>query len=105
MTNDVNGVSGNGLPKISETASSRKVEQETAPQQQQPGAAQSSSADTVALTDGARLLERVETRLAQAPDVDSVRVEALKAAISEGSYQVDDRAIAEKILRSDQERG
>lgn len=104
MSSDIEGVGSGGLSKIADVASSRRVNSETAPEQQ-PKENNSRPSDTVALTDGARLLAKVESAVAQAPDVDVERVEAVKAAIQDGSYQIDDQQIADKILRSDVERG
>lgn len=105
MSNDIDGVSkNNGLAKISGVNASRRVDGDKAGGGETP-AAEARGNDTVALTDGARLLQRVEAKLAAAGDVDPVRVEALKAAIENGDYQIDDRIVAEKILRSDRERG
>ena len=104
MSNDINGVSKSGLPKITDVTQSRRVEGEERPAAEQRGS-DTSRGDTVALTDGARLLERVEGRLAAASDVDVKQVESIKAEIASGEYQVDDRAVAEKLLQSDRERG
>ena len=105
MSNDIDGVSkNNGLPKISGVTASRRVDGDSAAGRD-TAKAEASANDTVALTDGARLLQRVEAKLAAAGDVDPARVEALKAAIENGDYQIDDRIVADKILRSDRERG
>lgn len=105
MANDIDGVSkNNGLPKISGVTASRRVDGDSA-RGGDTAAAETRANDTVALTDGARLLQRVEARLAAAGDVDPARVEALRAAIDNGDYQIDDRVVAEKILLSDRERG
>lgn len=60
--------------------------------------------ETVELTSSAKLLERLEKTLAGLPEVDSQRVESIKTSISNGEYQIDANKIAEKLLRSDQER-
>lgn len=104
MANDINGVSKSGLPKITDVSKSRRVEGDERPAAERGGERPAGN-DTVALTDGARLLERVEGKLADAPAVDVQKVESVKAEIADGSYQVDDRAIAEKLLQSDRERG
>lgn len=104
MSNDIDGVSRQALSKISETTASRKVSADnerragsTAGSQERP--------DTVELTDAARLLERLESELAGAADVDQARIDSLKAAIADGSYQIDDRSIADALLRADRELG
>lgn len=104
MTNDINGVSKPGLPKIADVAKPRSVESEEQPTrrgaERQPG-----GGDTVALTDGARLLERVAAGIDAAPSVDVAKVESIREELRTGSYQIDDRAIADKLIASDRERG
>ncbi|MEL7024002.1 MAG: flagellar biosynthesis anti-sigma factor FlgM [Pseudomonadota bacterium] len=104
MSNEIDGVNSGGLSKIADVGGNRRVSADNA-QSKQSNTEQTQANDTVALTDNARLLARVEAAVAEAPDVDSAKVEAVKSAIQDGSYQVDDRQIADKILRSDIERG
>jgi negative regulator of flagellin synthesis FlgM len=54
--------------------------------------------DTVSLTETAARLRELEAALANAPDVDSARVEALRQAIAEGQYDVDSVHVAEKLV-------
>lgn len=104
MSNDINGVSKSGLPKVTDVSKARRVEDDARATAER-GGERPAGGDTVALTDSARLLERVEAKLADAASVDVRKVEAIKAEIAEGSYQVDDRVIAEKLIQSDRERG
>ena len=104
MSNDIDGVTQSSLPRVSDTATNRRVTPEkqdntggTAPQARQD--------DTVALTDGARLLERVASQVAEASAVDTARVEQVRTELANGSYTIDDQKIADGILRSDRERG
>jgi len=62
-----------------------------------------SSGETVELTSGAKLLERLEKTLASIPDVDSERIAVVKAQIENGDYQIDADKIAAAMLRMDQE--
>ncbi|MEM7611957.1 MAG: flagellar biosynthesis anti-sigma factor FlgM [Pseudomonadota bacterium] len=104
MSNDIDGIAKTGLNKIGDVTSGRRVDSDK-PQTSERQSSQTARPDTVALTDGARLLERVEAELNAASDVDVKRIDAIKAEIANGNYQIDDRVIAERILRSDQERG
>lgn len=104
MANEIDGVSKSGLPKISDVTAARRVDGEKTKGGERT-ASESRGNDTVALTDGARLMQRVESQLAAAGETDPARVEAIKAEIASGDYQIDDREIADKILRSDRERG
>jgi len=51
--------------------------------------------DKVSLSDA---LSQLEQTLSEVPEVDSARVEAIKAAIEEGSYQVDSQELARKMI-------
>lgn len=57
------------------------------------------TSDTVRLTSGGQLLERLEKSLASLPDIDSARVAEVKAAIESGEYQIDADAIAAAMIR------
>ncbi len=65
--------------------------------QQTPGS------DTVSLTDSARLLQKLEENVANTPVVDNLRVDALKQAVREGTYEIDAGKIADKLLDIDRE--
>lgn len=57
--------------------------------------------DTVKLSDAAQALQEAGKRLDSAPDVDAERIASIKAAIADGSYQVDSGRIADKMLQFD----
>lgn len=62
------------------------------------------SQDSVSLTPEAQRLNQVQQSLASAPAPDnSARLEALKKAINEGSYQVDSERLAANISRFEQD--
>lgn len=104
MSNDIDGISRQALGKISETTASRKVSAE-GERRAGPAGGPQQRPDTVELTDAARLLERLESQLAGAPDVDQARVDVLRAAVADGSYEINDREIADALLRADRELG
>lgn len=56
------------------------------------------SGDTVSLTGTAQHLRQLEHSLAQQPVVDAQRVEAVKRAIDNGTYQIDPSRIASKMI-------
>ena len=58
-----------------------------------------STDDTVALTDTARLMQRVENMLANVPPTDRARVDAVRQALANGDYEVDPQRIAARIVR------
>ncbi|MEP5765397.1 MAG: flagellar biosynthesis anti-sigma factor FlgM [Halieaceae bacterium] len=61
-------------------------------------------ADSVMLTDKAQQLLQLEEQLAQFPAVDSKRVESIRQAIADGSYQVDAERIADRMLQLEAEQ-
>lgn len=64
-----------------------------------------SGADSVQLTDSARALQRTEQAGADGAPVDAARVERLRQAVADGSYQVDATRIAGKLLALEQQVG
>ena len=60
----------------------------------QPAAAESQ----VKLSNQAQQLQAIEERLRELPEVDSARVDQIKQAIADGSYQPDNNRIADKLI-------
>lgn len=88
--------------KIGETGTSKIVDAgKSATSKESAGTAAGS--ETVELTSGGKLLERLEKSLADIPDVDRARVDAVKAQIENGEYKIDADKISEAMLRLDQE--
>ena len=52
----------------------------------------------VKLSSQAQQLQAIEERLRDLPEVDSARVEQIKQAIADGSYQPDSSRIADKLI-------
>ncbi len=108
MSNSINpvdqGMHGKIGDKIGETATTRKLNAAT-PAAQDGKQAQKTSNDTVELTSSAKLLERLEKTLANAPAVDSTRIEAVRADIENGDYAINAEKIADALLRTDLELG
>jgi negative regulator of flagellin synthesis FlgM len=59
---------------------------------------QGRSGDTVQLSPQAQELNRIRVELAQLPEVDEARVEAVREQIANGSYRIDAEQIAAQIL-------
>jgi negative regulator of flagellin synthesis FlgM len=53
----------------------------------------------VRITETATRLKRIEAGLNEVPDVDRSRVEAVKQKVDSGSYRVDSRRVALKLMR------
>ncbi|WP_415902030.1 flagellar biosynthesis anti-sigma factor FlgM [Neptuniibacter sp. QD29_5] len=99
MINDITGLSSsqtNSTRARAGEGSATKTGSNDAPAQ-----SPSSKGDTVKLSNAAQTLQNVEKQLANAPDVDSERVERLKQEIESGSYQINAERVAEKMLSFD----
>lgn len=57
------------------------------------------SGDTVTLTGSVDQMAKLQELLASIPEVDSARVETIKAAIAEGSYKIDPDKIVNNLLQ------
>ncbi|MGQ0658606.1 MAG: flagellar biosynthesis anti-sigma factor FlgM [Chromatiales bacterium] len=57
------------------------------------------SSDNVHLTQGAAELQALEKAVSEAPDFDVERVNRIRQAIAEGTYQIDGQKLAESLLR------
>lgn len=91
----------NGIPpsKVASSADDSQVKQtvEQAPTQQESG--KSTTADTVSLSENAVQLGKLDNNAVSTPVVDAQRVEQVKQAIKDGSYEVDPAKIADKLMQ------
>jgi negative regulator of flagellin synthesis FlgM len=90
--------------KLGDTGSTRKVASNPA-HSGKDVSKQAPGTDTVELTSGAKLLERVEKTLAGLPEIDSGRVKAVRTAIENGDYVINADKVAAALLRTDREMG
>ena len=103
MVIDFNTGGANGAARSNQagaTAGKRDVAERPAAEAQSanPPAADSQ----VKLSNQAQQLQAIEERLRELPEVDSARVEQIKQAIADGSYQVDSKRIADKLIALEQ---
>lgn len=108
MSNRINPVDQGMLGKIGDKigeAGNAKKAGVSAPQPDAGKAASGGSVDTVELTSGAKLLERLDKTLAELSAVDSTRIDAVRSAIESGDYTIDADKIADAIIRFDRELG
>lgn len=89
--NDLRTDRNSGGPKAESSASSTNA----------PANAPASAGDQVELSTQVQTLKKLEAQLTDLPDVDEERVAAIKSAIENGEYQINDQKIAEKLLSSD----
>jgi negative regulator of flagellin synthesis FlgM len=61
--------------------------------------ASEAASDRLSLTEAAASIKNVETKLAQTPIVDSGRVERIREAIADGSYEINPHRVADRLLQ------
>ena len=98
MADNVSGI-GKSLPPGSNSRTSSDTRE--SPNRLAP-ADSSQNADSQELTASSRLLQEVSARIAQGDPVDSSRVEAVRAQISEGTFTVDSNRVASSLLTFEQ---
>ena len=96
MTIDINGLS---TPKVQAHTDDSQLKQSVEKQQTNTETGQSSTADTVSLSDNALQLGKLDNASIAAPVVDTKRVEQIKQAIESGSYEVDAAKVADKLMQ------
>jgi negative regulator of flagellin synthesis FlgM len=67
------------------------------------GASAQSAGDTVNLTRSGLLMSKLQELVHSLPAVDADRVSAIKTALASGSYEIDDQAVADNMIRFDRE--
>ena len=108
MTNKIGPVDPNMIGKIGGKLDEANVTPKVSPDRTAQDSAANpspSASDTVQLTSGAQLLERLEKSLDALPAVDSRRVEEIKLAIESGNYDIDAEAIADAMIRFERSLG
>ena len=102
MVDKINGYGRTELPATSSrTGGVKRTDQgESA---RSAGSEESTRTDAVALTDTAVRLKRIEAGLAEQPEVDQARVDAVRERIESGDYKVDGNEIARRLLQMEQQ--
>ena len=96
MTIEFNGIPTSKVPgSVDDAKIKQTVEQPSAEQE----SGKSSTSDTVSLSDDAVQLGKLENSAVSTPVVDAQRVEQVKQAIADGSYEVDPKKIADKLMQ------
>jgi negative regulator of flagellin synthesis FlgM len=99
--NNITGFSANQAQQRTESSQVQVGRSEPSARQQETG--RPSTVDTVSLTDTAARLRQMENTLAQLPVVDNQRVEEIRRAIAEGTFEVDPKRVAEKMVGLEKE--
>lgn len=100
MAMEINGLNTN-QSNTNKARSGQGVATPKSPVSSEPAAAGKSGSDTVQISAQAQSLNRIQSQVGKEAPVNREKVEALKAAISEGSYKPDAQSIAKRMLESD----
>ncbi|RME35285.1 MAG: flagellar biosynthesis anti-sigma factor FlgM [Gammaproteobacteria bacterium] len=101
MVAEVSGPNSNNITQVndsqrlqqSQRGAGREVDQK--PDRGDPATRQ----DSVNLTPTASRLQAVRDRIEQTPEVDQQRVDTLRRAIADGTYQPDAQRVADKLVQ------
>lgn len=96
MSIEINGIPPAQVHGSSDDSKLNKPEEQPAASQE---TGKSSTNDTVSLSDSAVNLGKLDNTAVSAPVVDTQRVEQVKQAISDGSYEVDPAKVADKLMQ------
>lgn len=97
-------IGGYGRPGVDvNQAKARQVEKPERSGETGAKARSESARDAVSITDTAANLKRIEASLAQQPEVDRARVDAVRERVESGNYKVDADKVAQKLLRLEQD--
>ncbi|MBA4500898.1 flagellar biosynthesis anti-sigma factor FlgM [Marinobacterium marinum] len=93
-----------GLSPVQTAGNRGKVSEQTAGKAPQAETSTAHSAparqdDTVRLSDTAQALQQRSSETRHSPDIDTDRVEHIKAALNEGRYTIDNERIADRMLQ------
>lgn len=96
MSIDINGISSAKIHSPPEDTQA-KTQPEKQPANVETG--KSSTADTVSISENAAQLGKIGNTIDSAPVIDTQRVEAVKQAIADGTYEVDAAKVADKLMQ------
>jgi negative regulator of flagellin synthesis FlgM len=100
VSNKISGYTANEpLAPIKGTNSNSVVADKSQTNSSATPAPAAQTGDTVTLTDSARSLQKIEEAVAKAPVVDAAKVDSIKQAVQNGTYQVNAGRVAGKMLQ------
>ena len=91
-------VNGSGAVGSGSTDKAQAAPGQIAPTQTQAQPGGAAPSPEVAITPTAQLLANLEQQIAGTPDINQSRVDSIRQALSNGSYQVDSRRVADGLL-------
>jgi len=98
MTNSINGAPRNRSEILSDQSSKTAKTEKTNTPVSNDQAASTNTADTVSITGEANRIRELQNSLADVPDIDIEKVEAIKNEIANGNYPIDPERIASNLI-------
>ena len=92
MAHKIDGMPPQGLPSVGKSPTATSSAGNDKP------VSPVSEATPVSLSSEARQMQALHDKVSVAPDMDMQRVEAVKAAIAKGQFQIDAKAVAQGLL-------
>jgi negative regulator of flagellin synthesis FlgM len=102
VPNKISGYTpSNPLPSGKVSGGSAAPADKTAGQTASPTAGSASTADQATFTGPARTLQKLAETLANTPVVNAAKVTSVKQSLQNGTYQVDNGRVADKLIEFD----
>lgn len=104
MVRDISGagIAQSGASNTNKSANSKDaLAQQSVASQPQAVQQPESAKDVVEISSQAKVMKNLEAKLSQLPEIDQKRVDAIKSAIADGSYEVDTQSVADRMLQAD----
>jgi len=98
MSIDITGLPRNNKATNDRSGQVKANESETSTTSSQESTSQAAGADTVSLTGTAAKLRQLEAALSELPVADNERIDSVKRAVANGTYEIDPQRIAAKML-------
>ncbi len=98
---EINNIKTSNQALLNSTRNVKARDTNTDSTQSQDVSENSSPNDKVSLTDTATQLQSLRQVISDSPEVNTDRVAALRAAIADGSYKVDSEALAQNLIKSE----
>ncbi|MDH5180188.1 MAG: flagellar biosynthesis anti-sigma factor FlgM [Gammaproteobacteria bacterium] len=98
MANDISSVNSSRAQQSGERSVNRAKKDSSDTGSTGSSGSSAGSSDKVSLTDTAARLKALEQQLTSQPEVNSIKVDEVKDALSNGNYKVNPERIADKML-------
>lgn len=98
MSIEINSINQNSQEPLRGKRNESNASQARAPEVSPESAPNKPKSTTVSLSNTAQVLSQAEAQLKESSDVDLERVEQLRTAITNGSYEADPKNMAQKML-------